>query len=84
MKFTDEYDVNSCPFCEVAEPAINRIHGEIVAECCNNLLLFVEEQDPGGETGLMQVCFDRASAVADWKSCVAFAAARINSIKKAA
>ena len=79
---TQTSNTNSCPFCEVAEPTIARVHGEIIAECCNNLLLFVEKQDPDGETGLMQVCFDRASAVADWKSCVAFAAARINSIKR--
>ena len=75
---------NNCPFCEVAEPAISRIHGEIVAECCNNLLQFVEEQDPEGETGLMNACFDRASAIADWQGCVAFAASRIQSLKEAA
>ena len=76
--------LTKCPFCEVAEPAISRIHGEVVAECCNELLDFVEQQDPTGDTGLMNACFDRASAIADWKSCVAYAAARINSIKKAA
>ena len=77
-------NIKACPFCAVAEPSVARVHGEIVAECCNNLLLFVEEQDPTGETGLMSACFDRASAVADWKSCVEFAVSRLNSIKKVA
>ncbi len=81
---TQTFNTKSCPFCEVAEPAINRIHGEVVAECCNSLLIFVEKQDPDGETGLMRACFDHASALADWKSCVAFAAARIQSLKEAA
>ena len=73
-----------CPFCEVAEPTIARVHGEIIAECCNNLLLFVEEQNPDGETGLMNACFDRASALADWRGCVEFAVSRLNSQMEAA
>ena len=76
---TQTFNTKFCPFCEVAEPAINRIHGEVVAECCNGLVIFIERQDPDGETGLMRVCFDRASALADWKSCVEFAASRIQS-----
>ena len=81
---TQTFNTKSCPFCEVAEPAISRIHGEVVAECCNGLLIFVERQDPDGETGLMQICFDRASALADWRGCVEFAASRINSQMEAA
>lgn len=78
-----EMTYEACPFCEAAEPTIARIHGEIVAECCNNLLLFIEEQDPDGETGLMKICFDRNSALADWKGCVAYAVSRILSLKAA-
>ena len=81
---TQTFNSKSCPFCEAAEPTVARVHGEIVAECCNSLLIFVEKQDPAGETGLMRACFDRESALADWKSCVAFAAARLNSQREAA
>ena len=81
---TQTFNTKSCPFCEVAEPAINRIHGEVVADCCNGLVIFVERQDPDGEAGLMQICFDRASALADWKSRVEFAVSRLNSQREAA
>jgi len=76
--------LTKCPFCSAIEPRLVRVHIEIVPECCGELPAFVETQDPEGETGLMNACFDRASAVADWKSCVAFAVSRLNSIKKAA
>ena len=76
--------LTKCPFCSAVEPRLARVHSEIIPECCDELPAFVEEQDPDGASGLMNACFDRASAVADWKSCVAYAAARINSIKKAA
>lgn len=73
-----------CPFCGTSEPSMTCVHGEFIPECCGELPAFIEAQDPDGETGLMNACFDRASAVADWKSCVAFAAARIQSLKEAA
>ena len=76
--------LTKCPFCSAAEPRLVRVHIEIVPECCGELPAFVETQDPEGETGLMNACFDRASAVADWKSCVEFAASRIQSLKEAA
>jgi len=76
-------NVKNCPFCSTDEPHLARVHNEIIAECCDDLSIFIETQDPDGETGLMNACFDRNSAVADWKSCVAFAASRIQSLKEA-
>lgn len=76
--------LTKCPFCSAIEPRLVRVHIEIVPECCGELPAFIEEQDPEDETGLMNACFDRESAVADWQSCVAYAAARIQSLKEAA
>lgn len=73
-----------CPFCGVSEPRMTRVHGEFIPECCGELPAFIEAQDPEDETGLMNACFDRASAIADWKSCVAFASTRNQSLKEAA
>lgn len=74
----------SCPLCGSSTPRLACVHDEYIAECCDDLPIFIETQDPDGETGLMNACFDRESAMADWKGCVAYARARINSMTKAA
>lgn len=76
-------NAKACPFCNAKEPRLARVHNEIIAECCDDLPVFIEEQDPDGETGLMTACFDREAALIDWQGCVAFAASRLQSLKAA-
>lgn len=76
-------NAKACPFCNAKEPRLARVHNEIIAECCDDLSILIETQDPDGETGLMTACFDRDAALIDWQGCVAFAASRIQSLKAA-
>ena len=73
----------ACPFCRTETPRISVVHNEFVWNCCDDLPVFVEENDPNDEKNLLKAAYSKEAALADWIACAAFAAAKIN-MKEAA
>ncbi len=73
----------ACPCCRTEVPRISVVHNEFIWNCCDDLPVFVEENDPNDEKNLLKATYSKEAALADWIACAAFAAEKIN-MKEAA